>query len=202
METKEEAKKEYHVIYYYWALEADPKPKSYYFEGNRCEMQWYKIASCLQIHLHLDLNKVKKHKPTKQSDLGKLIAFREGKVDPPGKMDQAIHPLEIIDEGETLILKKLPSWKLFAWCATLPEKPDTDKAKMYPKNATDEEKMKLLLKQVVSWRSSETNIEGGMMPPKNYLCRLCHSSEHTQFDCPNRRICGVPKTNYAPVVIK
>ena len=120
------------VVYYrmYHALHS----RRFLFKGKPLDMQWLTLAGKIELELGLPVREDAIGK-RKRGEVGKLIAFRnEG----PFELEHAIHPKEIIEPEETIVLKRVPHWFWKEWIQDLAEVPIAP-FKLYPKNATEEE---------------------------------------------------------------
>ena len=158
--------------------------RTHQFEGDRCDMQWLTIAGRLQHDLGLEAPSNNPTQKQKHFDYGKLVAFR---LSGPFTLDYALHPKEIIDYREKIIVKRVPYWMWKEWLEDLPE---TTEGKIFPRHATDEEKMKILVK-TSAWKNHKDI-------PIIRHCFICKSLDHMQNDCPEKRICGMPKNLILP----
>jgi len=162
--------------------------RRFVFKGTPLDMQWLTLAGKIELELGLPVPEDAIGK-RKRGEVGKLIAFRnEG----PFGLERAIHPKEIIEPEETIVLKRVPHWLWKEWIQDLPEIPIAP-FKLYPKNATEEDQMYIVVK-TSAWKTQKDI-------PYEARCFICNSTEHMKDQCPDRRICGIPKNFQVPQLI-
>lgn len=148
------------------------------FVGEPKDAQWTNVVKQMRSKFGMD------SKAKKKIDLGQLLAFRQGANFKD--LDLAIRPYEIINFNEHIILRKVTSARFQEWQNTVGKKDHTD---IFPANATEEEKMDILMNHGTLIDSTNT-LSGRIFKP---YCFICGDENHLRHECPHKRVCGIPK---------